>query len=542
LWASTVEAQYEEENKRPKAVKDRISLLENQVDKLAVKLQDVTGGSSPNALRVQIREIREILDKLVMEVHETDTKAKAEGKQQDERLDDIAEELSSLWKKSEEVEAAIKDLQERPMAGYEDGFCISSSDRKFQLIINGFVRPYYRAGFQKQWYKNRYYELVRDENGKPRGGDTTVVENDFGVANARLAFNARVLDVLRGTLSIDFGNLSGEVQYPLIPHYDLSGVRYNRVDINEYSLRLLDAYGEYVPMEEISIRVGQFKVPFDRETSLFYANQLTFTSRSLMTRRYVLFNDRVDPDQIDTFNWDYDTSRGSSFGYDRGLALRGKVSEGIFRYSAGIFNGGGPNAGNDNRDVLIAARLASDILGEMPEGMSDLDVSKKALLSIGAGLAYDLPAHKHPTDINKTYNSSDFSITADAHFKFMGASVMFAFFYRHADHGNVFVDSSGNDKSINSLGLTPQVSYYIEKIKLEPAIRYSLYDADVDLADDHVHELTGAINYYPYPEHLKVSLEYRGVYPQDPGRSYLAPFNGWYDYLHEIAVMAQFAF
>ena len=69
-----------------------------------------------------------------------------------------------------------------------------------------------------------------------------------------------------------------------------------------------------------------------------------------------------------------------------------------------------------------------------------------------------------------------------------------------------------------------------------------MYDADIELENDHIHEITFALGYYPYGQNLRLGLEYRGLYPAKTDRSYLAPWNVWFDYLHEITLAAQVSF
>jgi hypothetical protein len=265
-----------------------------------------------------------------------------------------------------------------------------------------------------------------------------------------------------------------------------------------------------------------------------------------MTRKYPLWGDgrrygdnagsTIEPDELNYRN-NYDIQRASSFGRDRGVALTGSFAKALFNYSAGAFNGAGINLDNDNRDLLFSARVWSDLLGQMSPSMTDLHTSESPLVSIGAAFAYDLPRHLDERDPKVEYNSEDFNVTFDALFKWLGISALAAGFYRHSDHGAVF----GNDP-IQTMGLTGQIAYFNEQTGLEPAARYSVLDENVDLSKDQVHEITGAVNYYVFGQNLKLQLEYRGIFPQDKDKSYLAPYGVWLEDRHEITLMVQMGF
>ena len=539
LSSSTADAQDEPE--RPKGTRAKVLLLESQIDDMEKSLKDVYGANAPNYLRTRLTQLQDKLESIsekLVEYEEKSQEGKATGQERETRLDEVAQELKNLWK---EVESQKNFTQERfaaPNAGYDDGFFVASSDNKFRLTLGGTFRPYYRFNFQEEWDSDAYQRLVPDEEGYATGGDTKMREHTFGLANARLIIAVKLFEFMRGVLEIDYGTLTGEVQYPI--NAVIGNARYNKAAINEHSLQLLDVYGMYAPMPEFNARIGQMKVPFDRET-LIDVSGLTFTTRSLMSRSYPLWVEGVADDRL-TFHWDYDMQRASSFGRDRGIELSGSVNNGIFKYSAGLFNGGGPNINNDNRDFLVAIRLSSDPLGEMTPGMSDLDTSKKPLLSIGAAFAYDLLEHKHALDPHLSYNSSDVNLTGDFQFKWWGVSVLASVFYRHADYGEVYMDAEGKEVPISSLGVVAQAAYFNEYTKLEPAFRYSMYDADMDRKRDHVHEITGAINYYVFGRNFKLQLEYRGLFAAQMDRTYLVPWGVWNDYLHEFTIGTQLAF
>jgi hypothetical protein len=375
------------------------------------------------------------------------------------------------------------------------------------------------------------------------------VKSGFGVDNARLRAEASLMSVLRGVFEIDYGAAQGEVVYP--PFSDVSrGTRAGRVVMDEHALRFLDAYLAWGPIDEVALWAGQFKVPFDLETR-YDEDELIFSSTSLMTRRYLVFGDSPYlADDALYQGYGFETARASSFGRDLGVQVTGRVLGGKLNYGVGAFNGAGSNVENDNRDVLVSARLSSEIVGAMTQTMSDATETPRPLLSVGAGIGYDLKAHESQYDPFYDYNSSDISVTGDVLLKWMGASLLATFFFRHSDHGSALyvieVDDAGNayqrGKPIRALGGMTQLAYRHYKTGLEPAVRYSIFSARLDVRDDHVHEVTGALGYYAFKGHLKLLVESRVLLPADTMRSFLAPLSTWYDNLVEITLMAEVSF
>lgn len=533
---------------KKKAVKDRVDDLETAVERIDGKVNDVVGTEDPKKIRERQEELQEKLDELARELEDLKDDSEdvsASNEERDARMDALAEETADTWKGVEGNREEIETLKESKTVGYDKGFFLSSPDGKHKLVITGFMKPYYRATFQKVWATESNGVLSHDEFGHPIGGDTEATSSGFGLASTRLEIAATVFEHVNFKLEIDYGNNSGKVQYPR--NADLpDDLGYGTVKINEYSLRALAAYGEFAPLPQLTLRAGQFKVPFDKET-LNPSSKLTFSSRSLMTRSHARWGEFQLSDDALTYGYAYETQRASSFGYDRGFQVAGQFTDGLFAYGVGIFNGGGPNVGNDNRDLLVALRLSSSFLaknnGKMPSGMSDLETSKKPHIELGAAFAYDLPQHHDYLEPEFVYNSQDINITADLQAKWMGVALLSSFFFRTSDHGAVWPDA------INAMGVMAQLAYFNEFTGLEPAFRYSMYDPDIDRIDNHVHEMTGALNYYVFGNNLKLGVEWRGLFASHKGRSYLQPWGDelanqiwWQEDVHEITVQAQVGF
>jgi hypothetical protein len=546
MWPAVGAAQ-EQEKAKPKKIRDQVDELDTQVQRMDKTLADLVGADDPAKIREAQTALAEKVSeavRMIDELKQSSEDAAAADSERDARLDAAAQEIERLWKEIDALRAKVEETTKREIAGYDNGFFVQSRDGKNKLVINGFAKPYYQATFNHVYTTNSYGAVQFDPaTGKAEGGDMKATSSGFGLASTRLSFKGQVFDVVNFLAEIDYGTLNGKVSYPMNADIE-DDAKINRVTVNQQALRALAFYGEFAPMPELKVRAGQFKVPFDRET-LIGTNQLTFTSRSLMTRRYARWGNAADVDNCTVLAcaWDYETIRGSSFDYDRGLMIHGEVAHALFNYAVGVFNGGGPNVGNDNRDVLVGGRVWTDVLGPMTPGMSDLQPTEKPLVSVGAAYFFDLPQHRDPNYLlgSEPYNSEDSNLTADFLFKWMGASVMGSFFYRNSDHGAV-VHSDSNLWVIRSVGGAAQAAYYIAPIKLEPAFRFGIYDADIKVKGDHVSEFTGALNYYPFGQNLKFQVEYRGVLPADNAQSYLLPWHAYQPNVHELTIMGQVSF
>ena len=538
LLVAPVAAAQEAKPARSMKTADRLDAIEARLAEIGNTLGELVGGEPPSSLRTRVEALQDNFDALLRDIDALRAgleEAAARGEDREDRLDHLGDEVANIWSEIEEIKSSVEELTEAETAGYDEGFFIGSRDGRHRLRINGYVNPYYRLGLQKSWDRTRLGDLAYDDQGQPSGGDVEVRENAFGLAAARLILSAQVFETVRMVAEIDYGTQTGLIQFPTNADGRTTNVGYSRVDIDRHALSFKSVYAEFAPLPELRLRAGQFKPGFDRET-LFSSNQLTFTSQSLMTRRHARFAEEGIPEDALTYRWDYEVVRGSSFGYDRGFQAAGCVAEGVLKYFVGAYNGGGPNAGNDNRDVLFTARLESDFLGMMTPGMSDLDTVQRPLVGIGAGFAYDLPRHRDGIDPLRTYNSKEISITGDLQAKWMGAAFLASVFYRTADHG------AARPAGLDAMGISGQLSYFNAFTGIEPAVRYGFYDPDIDRSLDHVHEFTAALKYHVVPGHLNLMVEWRGLFPAQKDQSYLAPWKVWFEDLHEIMVMAQAEF
>lgn len=269
------------------------------------------------------------------------------------------------------------------------------------------------------------------------------------------------------------------------------------------SKMLQDANLNYRIIDEAQIKLGQYKIPFLRQ-ELTSDGNLELVDRSIV---------------VDAFKPSYDI----------GVSLNGKVAKGLVYYNIGGFGGAGQTTGRTTNDNLLAARVAVNPLGDMAYSEGDLDNSKKPLVSVGAdyfrntvtqsevakmsppnylsstangwvakGLGTLLPNSTDKADID--------SYSVDAAFKWMGLSAQAEYVLGQAE-------CQRTGSLLRAQGFYAQAGYMILP-KLEAALRYSYYDPNRDLANDHIIETIGAVSYYFDKHRLKLAADVGNIHTQ----------------------------
>jgi len=263
---------------------------------------------------------------------------------------------------------------------------------------------------------------------------------------------------------------------------------------------ILDWYFEFDHLQSLTLRVGQYKVPYSRQR-VVSSGDLQLVDRSLANGE---------------FNLDRDV----------GFDFRSKdfMGWGKLRYYAGVYLG-------ENRDPFETDNFELFYLGRielLPLGMfedyaeADFERSLKPKLSVGAAYAFVDGAKKNrgilgstPTDGGTTdYHN----VTADVVLKAAGFSFTGEFFYRagRRNFGNATVtDDAGVDvaapleASRTGLGWFAQAGFLIPRLPLELAARYGqvrkLGDSSTAPVED---ELGGGLSYYIARHQFKLQLDY----------------------------------
>lgn len=256
---------------------------------------------------------------------------------------------------------------------------------------------------------------------------------------------------------------------------------------------LMDWYLDFTQASNASIRVGQRKVPFNRQFVLS-AGSLQLADLSLATNE---------------FNLNRDVGL-SVYSDDLG-------GLGLFRYSAGVFSGRGRDAlGAQDTHLMYTGRL--DFL---PFGMfndyaeADFERTMKPRWSLGVAYAYSDHAPRDRGDFGRqpedggTTNMNSF--VADTIFKLAGFSFLGEFLLRHGTRKpGMMADTVTAAR--NGWGLTAQAGYLIPHLPLEFAARYSSVRGTGDTSLIDSHELGGGVNWYFARHACKLQLDYFRVW------------------------------
>jgi len=258
---------------------------------------------------------------------------------------------------------------------------------------------------------------------------------------------------------------------------------------------LEDAFLNYKLMDELQIELGQDKVPFARQELVSSGSQ-QFVDRS---------------DATDTFKP----------AFDMGAMVHGEAAKGLVNYTFGWFGGGGQsNVRSSNNDNAIAARLEINPFGAMKHSESDLEMTEKPLVSIGADYyrnKFITAETNNTTFYGKWLNKGAAfaanekievnQASADLAFKWMGASLQGEYFWAQGD---------GDTSNIvqRAQGYYAQAGYFVIPKQLEVAARYSSVDPDRDVANNTHTEIQGAISYFFAKHDLKLQGDITNIHKQ----------------------------
>lgn len=270
---------------------------------------------------------------------------------------------------------------------------------------------------------------------------------------------------------------------------------------------IFDWYFTFDHLRDLTLQVGQYRVPFNRSRVIPYA-ELQFVDRTAA-------------------NFEFNLDR------DIGFDLRSKDLFGlnVLRYNAGVFGGEGRD-GHEASDfgMLYVARLEAVPFGTFDNAEADLKRQKTPGLLIGAAYAFlddakfskgilgDTPADGGTSDIH--------TATADIGFKFAGLSVSGEFYYRKAsrNYGNAqAIDEEGNpvfeadgttpvitrEAARNGLGWFAQVGFVMPRIPLEPVVRYGqVHPLGNDSGLARLDELGIGINWYIFGPSMAIKTDW----------------------------------
>lgn len=293
---------------------------------------------------------------------------------------------------------------------------------------------------------------------------------------------------------------------------------------DEDPVPLRDAQVIWSPLRDLSVRVGQMKVPFSRER-LVSSSALQFADRSRLNAEFNL--DRDVGVQI--------------FSHDLfGLG-------GLIDYQAGIYGGAGQNRTDPGVGVLVVGRVSVQPLGRFADAYVEADLKRSSVprLSLGAAVARHTQAHRvrvtHGADLEGPPRRT-LHVAADAIFKWSGWSLQTEAVYRVADPAVATAsttegeDPMGDVKFAHGFGYMASLGHVFES-GWEVAGRFVRIAPQTLSTDAEDSTLTGrnvgtaCLGYYFLSHNLKVQADYE-----------VTALDGASDPLHEARLQLQVYF
>ncbi|MEM7413480.1 MAG: porin [Myxococcota bacterium] len=279
------------------------------------------------------------------------------------------DELSEEEERKAEEESAKRDSADLPPvgAGPDD----EVDERVNEEIARAVERVLEREFPIKGSYGSKGFRLeTRDGNWQtnlqwrfqfrlthPYTGDPRQVAN-FNSSQERTSFDARRLRM----------KIGGHGYRPWLKYYfeiDLQPLRDADDSSARSSARVIDWRVDIAKFEKIALRLGQWKIDYNRER-VDSSGRQQFVERSIVNRIFTI--DR----QV-------------------GVSLRGRLFAGTpadLRYYAGIFNGEGRGTSNDDNELMYVGRIQWNFLGrDLALRQTDVERTEKPTGSLAFGAA-----------------------------------------------------------------------------------------------------------------------------------------------------------
>lgn len=303
--------------------------------------------------------------------------------------------------------------------------------------------------------------------------------------------------------------IGGHGYKPWLKYYfevDFQPTRDSRESSSKSSARVIDWRIDITKHKKIALRVGQWKVDYNRER-VDSSGRQQFVERSIVNRVFTI--DR----QV-------------------GVSVRGHLFEGTpadLRYFVGVFTGEGRGVANDDSKLMYTARVQWNFLGrDLKFRQTDVERTELPTASLAFGAA------KH-TGVCTRWSSSgcgnlDGFASADVAergqfriyqaveefaFKYQGFSVQQEFHWKRVMDRMEEVNSARHDSDL--YGAYVQTGYFFSEIfdcvpeELELAFRYAWVrepnEAD-RLVENTRQEFTGGANWFFNGHNNKLSLDY----------------------------------
>lgn len=273
---------------------------------------------------------------------------------------------------------------------------------------------------------------------------------------------------------------------------------------------LLDWYAEFDYLRDLTLRVGQYKVPYNRQRVTSSGN-LELVDRSIANGEFTL--DR-----------------------DLGLDLRSKDLFGLdlLRYQLGAFIGEGHSARSlEDIDLMYVARLEVLPLGMFDDYVeADHERLSRPRVALGVAYAYLDEGKRNrgivgstPSDAGTTDTSN---ITVDLMFKYAGFSATGAYFWREGernpgplvdDMGMPILDPDGNPITVedprDGFGYFAQLGFLVPHAPIGLAGRFEQFEPQGTSSLPARRAVGGGLSYYVLRHPFKLQADYFRLWEDD---------------------------
>lgn len=278
---------------------------------------------------------------------------------------------------------------------------------------------------------------------------------------------------------------------------------------NQKQVPLRDAFLTWHMAPSANLRVGQMKVPFDRQR-LFSSSALQLVERSSI---------------VNELNLDRDV----------GAQLYGELLGGHARYFGGIFNGDGRNLLNEGSGLLYVAKLQYLPFGEFKDSkLSDVKRAHVARLVLSGAGAYNHQSRRSrgsQGDLVEEARADLGMWTADAMFQYAGFSLMAEYLSRRA----LNAESESISEREAKQRFRPGDGYFVQtgwmlSEQWEVAGRAGRFVPTLPAADVQAYtELVLGLNWFKAGDAFKLQSDYSAVL-----------YEGWTE--HQARIQAQLFF
>jgi len=284
-------------------------------------------------------------------------------------------------------------------------------------------------------------------------GDDNHQGNRFYLQQARVRFGGSLYEVLEYDVHLEFRSYA-EV-------------------LEAEDIRLT-----YKPSAMFSVSVGQFKVPYSRQR-VMSTTKLQFQSR---------------PEVV----------YGFMPGRDIGAMIHLQTLDGVYQFYSGLFTGNGINVKNDDAEgePLVVARAEFQPLGQLAKTEGDIERSVEPQMLLGGNMAYseDADYSADKPEYLRTIPGKKLLYGVDATLKHKG------FFFTAEIHRADLNPQVGVDFVAG--GYVAQAGYYFPHLKLEPCLRYDVFDPSDQIEHNSEKSITYGLNLFPSGHQVKLMLNY----------------------------------